>query len=102
MITEIKNNDLGNAKTDAVAVLDFNATWCGPCQMLKPVLEELSTEMAGVSFYGIDTDENSALAQQFGIMNIPAVVVLKNGVQADMNVGFVPKPQLQAFIEKNM
>ncbi|MBQ8136048.1 MAG: thioredoxin, partial [Clostridia bacterium] len=68
MIKEILNNDMDAALKEGVAVVDFNATWCGPCRMLGPVLEELSEEMAGkVAFYGCDVDENSELAGQYGV-----------------------------------
>ena len=99
MIKEIKNNDFAAVKNAAVAVVDFNATWCGPCRMLAPVIEELSGEMAGTEFFACDVDENGDLAAEFGIMSIPAVGVFKNGELVKMNVGFKPKEQMKAFIE---
>lgn len=103
MVEIIKNNDIKKAASADVAVIDFNATWCGPCRMLAPVLEEVSEEMKGsVEFYSCDCDENGELARQFGIMSIPAVVVLKKGQQAGMNIGFVPKEGLVEFIKGNM
>lgn len=99
MIKEIKNNDFEAVKNAAVAVVDFNATWCGPCRMLAPVFEELSGEMAGAEFFACDVDENSDIAAECGIMSIPAVGVFKNGKLMQMNVGFKPKEQLRAFIE---
>lgn len=102
MVELIKNNDLSKAKNANVAVIDFNATWCGPCRMLAPVLEEVSEDMKDVAeFYSCDCDENTELAKKFGIMSIPAIVVLKNGEQAGMNVGFVPKEELVEFIQKS-
>ena len=86
-----------------VAVVDFNATWCGPCRMLGPVLEQLSEEMAGeVEFYGVDVDENSALAGQYGVMSVPTVILFKNGNKTDMNIGFQPKEMYAAWIRKNL
>lgn len=103
MVEVIKHNDISKAASADVAVIDFNATWCGPCRMLAPVLEEVSEEMKdSVKFFSCDCDENGELARQFGIMSIPAVVVLKKGQQAGMNVGFVPKEGLVDFIKGNM
>ena len=103
MVKKINTNDFNEMSKDGVIVVDFNATWCGPCKMLAPVLEEVSEDFAGkASFYSVDTDENPDLARQFGIMNIPALVLLKDGEKADMNVGFVPKDAIASFINKNL
>lgn len=103
MVKVIKNNNMSEAKASALALVDFSAVWCGPCKMLAPVLEELSEEMAGkVDFYKVDVDENSQLAMEYRIMNIPALVLLKDGQQVDMTVGFQPKGSLKSFIERQM
>ena len=81
MVKKITNNDLNEAKK-GVAVVDFSAVWCGPCQMLAPVMEELSEELSGkAEFYNADSDENMGLAQEYRIVSIPAVIVLKDGVE---------------------
>ena len=81
MVKKITNNDLNEAKKGA-AVVDFSAVWCGPCQMLAPVMEELSEELSGkAEFYNADSDENMGLAQEYRIVSIPAVIVLKDGVE---------------------
>lgn len=98
MVNIIKNNELGGAMTGA-AVVDFSATWCGPCRMLAPIMDELSEELDGkVGFYNCDVDENGGLAENFGITNIPAVAVLKDGKLIDMSVGFKPKGDIKEFI----
>lgn len=102
-VMKIDSPQFQDAIKSGVAVVDFNATWCGPCKMLAPVLEALSEEMAGkASFYAMDVDDNPDIAQQFGIASIPYVAVFKNGQKVDEQVGFVPKPQLQAFVERNL
>lgn len=89
-------------KTKALALVDFSATWCGPCRMLEPVLEELSEEMAGkVDFYNADSDENMDLAMAYRIASIPALLLLKNGEEVARTVGFQPKESLKKFIEDN-
>ena len=103
MIQTVVNNDLSEAKSAAAAVVDFNATWCGPCKMLGPVLEKLSGEMADkASFYGVDVDENSDLAEEFGVMSIPTLVILKNGEKVAERVGFAPEPILKSWLESNL
>ena len=86
-----------------VAVVDFSATWCGPCRMLAPVLEEISDELAGkVNFYNVDVDDDSALAAGFGITSVPTVLLLKNGKVVDQSIGFRPGPQMKSWITENL
>lgn len=90
-------------QSDKPVIVDFYATWCGPCKMLAPVLEEVSEEYAGkVNFFNVDVDENPDLAMQYKIMNIPALVVLKKGEKVDTQVGFAPKENIVEFIKKQL
>jgi thioredoxin 1 len=98
MVNEITNNNFDAVKNAATAVVDFNATWCGPCRMLAPVIEELSEELKDVEFFACDVDDNGALAQAFGIQSIPAVGLFKNGRLVEMSVGFKPKSAIKQFI----
>ena len=102
-VKKIDAPEFEEAIKSKVAVVDFNATWCGPCRMLAPVLEELSEEMGDkAAYYAMDIDDNQGVALRFGVSSIPYVAVFKDGQLVDQQVGFVPKPQLQAFIEKNL
>ncbi|MBQ7990772.1 MAG: thioredoxin [Oscillospiraceae bacterium] len=101
MLNTVANNDLGAARTAAKAFIDFNATWCGPCRMLAPIVDELADEYDGqVEFYSVDVDENPDLAAEFGVMSIPTLVVLKGGQEAAKQVGFIPKDALKALIDR--
>ena len=80
------------------AVVDFSAVWCGPCRMTAPVLEQISEEMTETGFFNVDVDENTELAIRYGITNIPALLVLKDGEKKDLLVGFKPKPILEEEI----
>lgn len=103
MVKKLNEKDFAQVQADAVALVDFSANWCGPCKMLAPVLEAVSDELGDqVAFYNVDVDENPGLAQQFGINSIPALVVLKKGEKAAMQVGFQPKAQLVAFIKAQL
>ena len=102
MVNVISGNDLSKAKKEKLALLDFSATWCGPCSMLAPGLRELAEELDGeVGVYSIDVDQNPQLAAEYKIMNIPALVLLKDGKKACMTVGFQPKDSLKKFIEEH-
>ena len=91
------------AKKSPVAVVDFSATWCGPCRMLAPVLEGISEKYEGkVSFYSVDVDECPELAMQYRVSSVPCLVLLKNGEFADQSIGFRPEPQLTAWIDGNL
>ena len=95
-IREITSADFEEVvlKSEKPVLVDFNATWCGPCRMLKPTLDELAAERPDVSVVGIDVDENMDLAEEYGVFSIPCVVLIKDGVEADRGVGLVPKEAL--------
>ena len=81
-------------------MVDFWATWCMPCQMLAPTLEELAEEANGAYKVGkVNVDAEPALAAQFGIMNIPTVLVFKNGQVVEKSVGLVQKSQLADLLK---
>ena len=99
MVKKIENNNMSEALESSLALVDFSATWCGPCKMLAPVLEEISEELTGkLHFFNADVDANDELALKYGIQNIPALVIFKNGEIVDRSVGFQPKEKLKAFI----
>jgi thioredoxin 1 len=80
-------------------VVDFWAEWCGPCKMIGPSLEEISTEMAGkVKITKVNIDENPEIAAQFGVRSIPTLMIFKGGEVADMKVGALPKTALSHWI----
>ena len=81
-------------------VIDFYATWCGPCKMLAPVIESVAEEKTNVKFVKVDVDDSRELAELFGISSIPTVVYIKNEKMALRELGFKPKNVILGNIEK--
>ena len=83
-----------------LVVVQYFATWCGPCKMLKPVLDTLSTEMPDVKFYRADIDLYRTQAMDAGIRSVPTVVVYKDGEEVDRTSGYQPKEKIQTWLNQ--
>ena len=87
-------------KNNGVVLVDFYADWCGPCKMLGPVLEELASEYEGkAKIVKVNVDEISDLASEYGVMSIPNMFILKDGVVVKNIVGYQPKPALKQVLD---
>ena len=87
-------------KSDIPVLVDFWATWCGPCRLLSPILEEVAKEYEGkVVLAKVNVDEEPELADSFRIRNIPTVLLFKNGEIAATSVGYVPKAEIEALLQ---
>ena len=105
MVQEINVDNFDEAviNADKLTVVDFFATWCGPCRKLSPLLDEISGEFAGkVKFVKINTDENLETAKNYGISGLPSLLVFKGGKAVERLVGLMPKSSIISNIEKHL
>ncbi|MFR6012690.1 MAG: thioredoxin [Coprococcus sp.] len=82
-------------KSDKPVLVDFWAVWCGPCQMMAPILHELETEMPDVQIGKVNVDEQMDLARQFQVVSIPTLIIFKNGQEVQRMVGVTSKEELK-------
>ena len=100
-LTDSNFNETVNAHP--LVLVDFWASWCGPCMALGPIIEQLAKEFTGKVFVAkLDVDENPSTAEHFQVFSIPTVIIIKNGKEVDRIVGLVPKKHLEASLGKHM
>jgi thioredoxin 1 len=85
-------------KSDKIVLVDFFATWCGPCQKMSKVLEQISADRPDLKVVRVDIDDNELLARQFFVRSIPTVVYMKNGKEFNRIVGFTTRDQLLSIV----
>ncbi|MBQ5675634.1 MAG: thioredoxin [Lachnospiraceae bacterium] len=90
---EILNNE-------GIALVDFFATWCGPCKMIAPIIHDIANESTDVTVGKVDIDESLALAEKYGVSSVPTLIVFKNGQEQERLVGFTSKNEILKALEQ--
>lgn len=99
----VSSNEFKNEISEGVVLVDFFATWCGPCKMLGPVLEDLGKELEGkAKIIKVDIDQSGDLADEFRISSVPTMILFKDNKIVDTMVGFLPKERIKQVIESNL
>lgn len=98
MVKEILSDEFKTVINKGKVVVDFFATWCGPCKMLSPVMDEISNELSDINFYKVDVDKNEDIAREYGIMSIPTIIIFENGKVVNTLVGLRSKTELKEVI----
>lgn len=88
-------------ESKGLVLVDFFATWCGPCKMIAPILEELDTELSDVKIVKVDVDQSPETASTYGIQSIPTMKLFKDGKDVQTTVGFLPKDQIVSMINNH-
>ena len=102
-VTQLKTDKFNEAINEKgkLVVIDFFATWCGPCKVLSPVVEQASEEFSDVAFYKVDIDEEMELAQKYQVMSVPTLLLLKEGEIVNKSVGSIPIERLRDLIRES-
>ncbi|MFZ4450605.1 thioredoxin [Salibacterium aidingense] len=102
-IVNVSDQSFAEETSEGVVLADFWATWCGPCKMIAPVLEEIDSEMGDqIKIAKLDVDENQETAGKYGVMSIPTLLIFKDGEVVEQVVGFQPKEQLEELLNKHL
>ena len=95
-----KNFETEVLKSEVPVLADFNADWCGPCQAMKPMLDELAEEQSGYRIVSINIDNEDELAEEYDVTSIPCLVVFRNGKETDRSIGLIAKDAIAALMKE--
>lgn len=101
MITNLTKENFENEvlKADKTVLVDFWATWCGPCKMIAPIIEEIAKERSDIKVCKVNVDEQGELSIKYGVMSIPTLMIFKNGEAVQTAIGYRPKEEIEALLK---
>ena len=101
MITNVtkENFEAEVLKADKTVLVDFWATWCGPCKMIAPVIEEIANERSDIKICKVNVDEQGELSIKYGVMSIPTLMIFRNGEAVQTAIGYRPKEEIEELLK---
>ena len=101
MITNVtkENFEAEVLKSDKTVLVDFWATWCGPCKMIAPVIEEIANERSDIKICKVNVDEQGELSIKYGVMSIPTLMIFRNGEAVQTAIGYRPKEEIEELLK---
>lgn len=97
-VIHLDKEDFNDIISNGKVVVDFFATWCGPCKMLGPIFEKVSEDVNDVKFVKLDVDKFNDIARQYGVMSVPTLILFENGKEVKKEIGFMSEDKLKDFI----
>ena len=101
-VSKLNTTNYDDFISSGIALVDVKAEWCGPCKVIGPIIDELSSEYPSVKFGKIDSDESTEKVRELGVRNIPTLLIYKDGVIVERSVGMSSKTQLIEMIDKHL
>lgn len=100
-VLHLEKENFNDIISKGVTLVDFYAEWCGPCKMLGPIIEEVADELNGIQVMKVNIDEHGDIAQKYGVMSIPTLILFKDGNEVNKSIGFMPKEDIIEFVNQN-
>ena len=101
MIKELMSESFNEEIKEGLVLVDFYATWCGPCKMMHPVIDEIALEYKDLKIIKVNVDNHGELSREYAVMSIPTIILFKDGNIVEKNIGFTPKEVLKGWIDKH-
>ena len=101
MIIDLTNENFIEEIKDGIVLVDFYATWCGPCKMMHPIIDEIIKENSDLKVIKVDVDKHNELARNYAVMSIPTIILFKDGNIVEKNIGFTPSDILNSWIKNH-
>ncbi len=99
MVNEIKEKEFDEVIKEGKVLIDCYASWCGPCQMISPIIEEIASENKEYRFYKLDVDDAQTVTKEYGVMSIPSLLVFNDGKLIDKSVGLKSKSEIKDLLK---
>ena len=99
-VIHASNDNFNDLIKEGTVIIDVFATWCGPCKMLGPVVEELSNKYTDIKFIKVDSDECEEIARSFGVMSIPTIIKMQDGKEIDKRIGYINIDDFDTWLNK--